>query len=53
MSLHSEMRLGETLFFLKRMSEFLHRFIHAANSHVELEPFVTEGEELLRSIEND
>ena len=34
-----------------KLTEFLHRFIHAANSHVELEPFVVEGEELLRSIE--
>ncbi len=33
------------------LSEFLHRFLHAANSHVELERFIMEGEELLRSIE--
>ena len=30
------------------LREFLHRFIDAANSHVELEPFVVEGEKLLR-----
>ena len=51
MSLHSELRLGETLFLLKRMSEFLHRFIHAANSHVELADLIEEGEKLLESIE--
>ena len=33
---------------LIKMREFLHRFINAANSHVELEPFVVEGEKLLR-----
>ena len=30
------------------LREFLHRFIDAANSHVELAPFVVEGEKLLR-----
>ncbi len=33
---------------LNKLTEFLHRFINAANSHVELEPFVVEGEKLLR-----
>lgn len=35
------------------LREFLHRFIDAADSHVELEPFTVEGEKLLRETDYD
>ena len=33
--------------------EFLQRFIDAADSHVELEPLVMKGRELLRNLSDD
>lgn len=48
MDVRREYDLNKTDKKMRSLREFLHRFINAANSHVELEPFVTEGEELLR-----
>ena len=53
MTLHAEIMLSEARWAADTMAEFLHRFLHAANAHVELEPFIVEGETLLRSVEND
>ena len=36
-----------------KLREFLYRFIEAADSHVELESFVVEGEKLLRETDYD
>ena len=51
MTLFSEAMLSQKIVHLLALTEFLHRFINAANSHVELASFIEEGEELLRSIE--
>ncbi len=51
MTLHSEVFLAKAHGDLHIVVEFLQRFLSAADSHVELEPFIVEGEELLRSIE--
>ena len=36
-----------------RLCGFLRRFMEAADSHVELEPFIVEGQALLEEIEDD
>ena len=46
-----EYNVNRQVKLLNQLREFLHRFINAANSHVELEPFVVEGEKLLRDSE--
>ena len=38
---------------LEKLYVFLESFIDSADSHVELEPLVTEGRELLRSMVDD
>ena len=43
-----EYEVNRKVKILDQLREFLHRFINAANSHVELEPFIVEGEKLLR-----
>ena len=48
-----EYEVNKKVKFLDQLREFLHRFINAANSHVELEPFVVEGERLLRETDYD
>ncbi len=50
-----EYEVNRKVKILDQLREFLHRFINAANSHVELEPFIVEGEKLLRDsdYEND
>lgn len=50
MTLHAEMRLAKQCVAILQLTEFLHRFLEAADRHVELEPFIVEGAELLRSI---
>lgn len=48
-----EFDLQKNIKHLNSLREFLHRFINAANSHVELEPFVVEGEKLLHETDYD
>jgi len=50
MTLHSETAYGRKINDVARLIEFVHRFIHAANAHVELEPFIVEGEDLIKEI---
>jgi hypothetical protein len=63
MTLHSEYQLAMKIkdehdkdFKLKlfpKVCSFLRRFMDAADSHVELEPFIVEGQKLLEEIEED
>ena len=63
MSLHSEFQLAmqikdnhnmqEKIRLFPKVCGFLRRFMEAADSHVELEPFIVEGQELLEEIEDD
>ncbi|KKK97206.1 hypothetical protein LCGC14_2655090 [marine sediment metagenome] len=50
MTLHTETAYSRKINDISRLLEFLHRFIHAANSHVEREPFIVEGESLIKEI---
>ncbi len=63
MTLHSEYELAikikdnhdmqEKIRLFPKISRFLERFLEAADSHVELEPFIIEGQALLEEIDGD
>ena len=63
MTLHSEFQLAikikdnhnvqEKIRLFPKVCSFLRRFMEAADSHVELEPFIVEGQELLEEIDGD
>ena len=63
MTLHSEYELAikikdnhdmqEKIRLFPKVCSFLRRFMEAADSHVELEPFIVEGQELLEEIDGD
>ena len=45
--------MQEKIRLFPKISRFLERFLEAADSHVELEPFIIEGQALLEEIDGD
>ncbi len=53
MKIKDNHNMQEKIRLFPKISRFLERFLEAADSHVELEPFIIEGQALLEEIDGD